>query len=214
MQILTTLLMKDQRLLRRDKRGVVSVFFFTALVSLILFFGLGSLKIEKGIVLPIIIWLSTFFGGTLQLNRTFDYEREESVMEGLKMLPNVMSNIYLSKFIINTIALFTVLIFATFFSCILFNYSENFSFLLPISLGALGMSAIGTTFSSMVMSHHKKDIILPTLLYPLMVPIVIAVIKAMSATVVDNLPWLKIIIAFDVVYVTASYMMFESIVEE
>lgn len=214
MRILTTLLIKDLTLIFRDKRGIMSVLFFTALVSLLLFFSLGALPIDRGTIVMAVIWLSTLFGGTLQLNRTFDYEREESVLDGLKMIPGVMGKVYLSKFIVGTLMLFLVIVFATVFSCVLFNYSGGFRFLLPVTLGAVSMSALGTIFSSMVMTHHKKDSLLPALLYPLMAPIVIAVIKASDPAEANGIPWLNMIIAFDVMYLTASFLIFESIMDE
>lgn len=214
MRVLYTFLLKDILLVRRDKKGMISVFFFTALVSLLLFFGLGYQNIPEEVIVPSVVWLSTFFGGTLQLNRTFDHEREESVMEGLRLVPNAVSLVYLSKFLINTVMIFLVSLFAAFFAGLLFNYFQDFSFMLPIALGAVGMSVLGTALSSMVMGHHKKDIILPALLYPLMVPVVISVIKATEAGAGDNIPWLRIIIIFNVVYLAVSYMLFESIMDE
>jgi heme exporter protein B len=214
MKTVFTLLEKEWKLFFRDKRGLISIFLFTALVTLLLFFGLGHLGIAPQNAVPLVIWLSTLFGGTLQLNRTFDYEREEAVMEGLKMIPGIAGKIYLSKFIVNTITLFLVFIFATLLASLLFNYSGSLNFVLPIALGAISMSAIGTTFSSMFMTHHKKDIMLPTLFYPLIAPIVIAVIKASDITTPDIGAWLKIIIVFNILYITISYLVFEHIIEE
>lgn len=208
------LLKKERTLLFRDKRGIISTLFFTALVSLILFFGLGYFDFDKVLVVPNTVWLATLFGGTLQLNRTFDYEREESVMEGLKMIPGIAGRIYLSKFIINVLIISLLILFATLFTSLLFNYSGGFGFLLPVFLGSVCISAVGTTFSSMFMGHHKKDIMLPTLFYPLVAPIVVAVIKASSITTPDTAPWLKLIIAFIIIYVTVSYLVFESILGE
>lgn len=214
MRDIFALLLKEKRLIFRDKRGLIAILLFTALVSLLLYFGLGYFEIDSARVVPNVIWLSTLFGGTLQLNRTFDYEREEDVMEGLKMIPNIAGKIYLSKFIVNCLVLITILAFATFFTSLLFNYGKSYSFLLPILLGAISMSALGTAFSSMFMSHHKKDIMLPTLFYPLIAPVVIAVIKSTDTTTVETLPWIKLIIVFNILYITISYLLFESILEE
>ena len=214
MKLVTALLKKEQKLFLRDTRGLLTSLFFTALVSLLLFFGLGQLEFDKIAVVPNVVWLATLFGGTLQLNRTFDYERDELVMEGLIMVPDVAGAIYLSKFIVNCLVLVLVALSATFFSCILFNYTQGFGFLIPIMLGGICMSAVGTTFSSMFMTHHKKDIMLPTLFYPLMIPIIIAVIKAIDPTTANTTPWLKLIVAFSVLYTTASYLLFEHLLED
>lgn len=214
MRTFAALLMKDFLLARRDRKGMISVFFFTALVSLLLFLGLGFRNIPGEAIIPVVVWLSTFFGGTLQLNRTFDCECEELVMEGLRLVPGAVGRVYLSKFFLNTIMLFLVTVFAAFFTGLLFNYFQGFGFLLPIALGSVGMSALGTSLSSMVMGHHKKDILLPALLYPLMVPVVISVIKAMTAGMEASFPWMRIIIIFDIVYLSVSYMLFESMMDE
>lgn len=214
MKLLVALLKKEYILFIRDRKGFAGIFLFTALVTLLLYFGLGEFGLERELIIPNVVWLATIFGGTLQLNRTFDYEREESVMEGLKMVPDIAGNIYISKFLVNASALIVVMLFATLFSSILFNFGGPFSFLLPVFLGTISLSAVGTTFSSMFMQHHKKDIMLPTLFYPLIAPVVIAVIKAASLPTDAATGWLKIIIVFDVLYITVSYLVFDALLEE
>jgi len=194
-----TLLSKERRLLARDRKGILSILLFTALVVLLLFFGLSHFEIEREGLLPNIVWLATLFGGTLQLNRCFDYEREGAVMEGLKMIPNIAGSIFFSKFFINTVVILFIAFFATILASVLLNYSGDFLFLIPITLGAIGMSAVGTTFSTMFIGHHKKEILLPTLFYPLITPLVIAVIKASDSSTLETLAWLKMIVAFNVI---------------
>lgn len=214
MQAYLALLKKERKLLLRDKMGLLSMLFFTALVSIILYFGLGYFGIDKQSIVPNVIWLAVIFGGTIQLNRTYDHERDESVMVGLKMIPDIAGKIYLSKFIVNMLILLLLIAFATLFTSVLFNYSGTFSFLLPVSLGAIGISAVGTVFSSMFMDHHKKDIMLPTLFYPLIAPIVIAVIRAADAATLNSGLWLKVIVVFNILYITASYLIFDHILED
>jgi heme exporter protein B len=79
-------------------------------------------------------------------------------------------------------------------------------------LGLLGLTAVGTTFSTMVMVHHKRDILLPTIFYPLIAPLSIIVIKAMAGDV-NAVAWMKLLLAFDVIYVTASVLVFDKMME-
>jgi len=90
--------------------------------------------------------------------------------------------------------------------------------LLPIVLfGTLGIATIGTLFSTMAAATRARELLLPVLVFPLLVPVVIAAVRATSnllAPSVNEPPWLGLIIAFDVIFLSVSLLTFEYIVEE
>lgn len=210
------LIRKEWILTLRQKHMFLSLLMFSTLVILLIYFGLDVLDVKPAGVVPSVIWLAVVFGGTLQLNRTYDFERDEDVLDGMRMIEGVATPFFLSKFFMNLLVLFIIMIFSSFVSAILFDYPIlNYagSVFIPLILGVIGMASIGTTFSTMVMAHHKRDILLPTVFYPLIAPLSIAVIKSMQVDAIDSGAWLKIVLAFDVIYVTASLLVFDKMME-
>ncbi len=209
------LIKKELLLLNRQRHLFISLLLFSALIILLIYFGTEVLEARPAALVPSVIWLVCVFGGTLQLNRTYDFERDEDVLDGMRLIKGVATPFYLSKFIVNLAMLIIITVFSVFVATLLFNYPifANIGHItIPLILGLVGLTAVGTTFSTMVMAHHKRDILLPTIFYPLVAPLSVAVIKAMGGGI-DNAAWLKILLAFDIIYVTASLLVFDKIME-
>lgn len=209
------LIKKEWVLSTRQKSLFLSLLLFSTIVILLVYFALEVLDVKPMGVVPPIIWLAIVFGGTLQLNRTYDFERDEDVLDGMRLVKGIATPFYLSKLTINILNLVIIAIFSTFIASLLFDYpllSEGGRMFLPIALGLLGIASVGTTFSTMVMVHHKRDILLPAIFYPLIIPLSIAVIKS-TGNDADGSLWFKILLAFDIIYVTASLLVFDRIME-
>lgn len=210
------LIIKEWLLTRKQKHLFLSLLLFSTLVIMLLYFGLEALEYRPPVVVPSIIWLAIVFGGTLQLNRTYDFERDEDVLCGLGLIRGIATPFYLSKLLVNLSMLIAIAAYSLFIGALLFTYplfSEFGKIFLPLTLGIIGLAAVGTTFSTMFIAHHKKDILLPTIFYPLIAPLSVAVIKSMLAAPADAAAWIKILIAFDVIYITASLLVFDKMIE-
>lgn len=210
------LTIKEWLLMKRQKALFLSLLLFSTLVVMLVYFGLEALEYRPPAVVPSVIWLAIVFGGTLQLNRTYDFERDGDVLDGLSLIRGIATPFYLSKFSVNLLMLVLIAAYSSFIAALLFTYpliSETGRIFLPLALGIVGLSAVGTTFSTMFIAHHKKDILLPTIFYPLIAPLSIAVIKATLAAPADAASWIKILIAFDLIYVTASILIFDKMME-
>ncbi|MBI2091462.1 MAG: heme exporter protein CcmB [Deltaproteobacteria bacterium] len=210
------LIKKEWILAGRQKAVFLSLLLFSTLVILLIYFGLEVLEVKPKGIVPPVIWLAIVFGGTLQLNRTYDFERDEDVLDGMRLIPDIATQFYLSKFAVNFLMLAIITVFSSFVASILFDYplfTELRNIIPPLFLGLLGLTAVGTTFSTMVMVHHKRDILLPTIFYPLIAPLSIAVIKSMQPEYLDAASWFKILLVFDIIYVTASLLVFDKMME-
>jgi heme exporter protein B len=91
--------------------------------------------------------------------------------------------------------------------------------LLVILLGSIGYVAVGTLLSSMAVQTRTRDVLLPILLFPVVVPILIAAVKASGgyltgAKMDEILPWLNLLIAYDVIFTAIAFMVFDYVVEE
>jgi heme exporter protein B len=86
-------------------------------------------------------------------------------------------------------------------------------------LGTIGLAAVGTLFAAMAVSTRAREIMLPLLLFPVSVPVLIAATKA-TAQVMDGAgptaaaPWLRLLLAFDLIFTTVAFLGFEYVLEE
>jgi heme exporter protein B len=100
----------------------------------------------------------------------------------------------------------------------LFNVPLFTGTLLPIVLlGTLGVATIGTLFSAMAAATHAREILLPILVFPLIVPVVIGAVRATGSLMIpaaNEPPWLGLIAAFDVIFLSISLLLFEYVIEE
>jgi heme exporter protein B len=91
--------------------------------------------------------------------------------------------------------------------------------LLVILLGSIGYVAVGTLLSSMAVQTRTRDVLLPIMLFPVILPVLLAAVKASGGflqhlEIQSILPWLNILIVYDVVFTAVSFMVFDFIVEE
>ncbi len=206
----------------RSKELILSMCLFSFLVLIIFSFAFGTeLKSLKSII-PGILWVAFIFSSLLGLSRSFGMERDRGTLPGLLLCPVSPWEIFLAKMIGTLIfttimELFTLLIFTVL-------YNQNLlQFILPlvlvILLGTLGFSTIGTIFSAMSSTTRARDVILSILVFPISIPVIIASVKA-TGLILDGrsiqaiYSWLKILVAFDLVFLLLAYLTFGFIMEE
>jgi heme exporter protein B len=172
------------------------------------------------LITPGILWVALTFGGVIGLNRIFIVEKENSRLEGLMLCPVDRAIIYWGKLAGSFTFMLAVAIVVTPIFLALFNLPMFLPGLaLIIILATLGFAAVGTLFSALAVNTRARDIMLPILFLPVVVPVIIAAVKATALILVgrpwaDMLIWLKIIIAFDIIYLVVATLVFEFVVEE
>lgn len=171
---------------------------------------------------PGVIWASALLSSILSLTRSFASEREDDRIHGLLLAPVDRGTIYLAKLFANVVFLFlveavTLGAFGLFFAI---DLAPALPSLLPvIALGTIGISAVGTLFSAMAVNTRARESLLPLLLFPVLTPILLAVLEytrvglSASGEAIGG-HWLGSLIAFDVIFVAAGWMLFEYVVEE
>ncbi|MEO2044749.1 MAG: heme exporter protein CcmB, partial [Nitrospinaceae bacterium] len=157
-----------------------AMFIFALLVILIFIFSVNLSVVEASEVGPGILWVAFLFSGTIGLNRSFALEKENGCLMALMLMPADRTAIYFGKLISNFVfltimELFILPLFMIFFNIDLLEHL--FPLLIVIFLGTLGFCALGTLLSSLASNLKTREIMLPILLYPLLVPIVIAVVR-------------------------------------
>jgi heme exporter protein B len=193
---------------------------FALLVILIFNFAIELQPNLRSTITPGVLWVTLAFAGTLGLNRSMAIEKDRGCLDGLLLAPVDRSAIYFGKAISNLAFMLIVAIVVLPIYSILYNLNLfNPGLLLVILLGSTGYVAVGTLLSSMAVQTRTRDVLLPVLLFPVIVPILLAAVKA-SGGFLQNIPlneirpWLNILIAYDVIFTAIAYMVFDYIVEE
>jgi heme exporter protein B len=154
------------------------------------------------------------------LNRSMAMEKDRGCLDGLLLAPIDRSAIYFGKTIGNLVFMFTVeLIVLPVYSAL---YNTNLfqpGLLLVILLGSLGYTSVGTLLATMAVQTRTRDVLLPILLFPLVIPVLIAAVKSSSGflqgiDMAEITPWLNLLLVYDVIFTAIAFMVFDFVVEE
>ena len=212
--------LKDIRTELRTKEIFSSMSVFSLLVVMVFVFALpGKLK-EAGDVAPGLLWIAFTFAGVLGLNRSFINEKDRGSLEGLLLAPAERSAIFYGKALGNfTFIIVVELLLSPIFS-LLFNFSVLRVELLPVLLlGTIGFAEIGTLFAAMAVNTRAREVLLPVLFFPIMLPVIIAASQS-TAAILTNRPFeeigsaLGLMFFFDLIFLVVPAMLFELVLEE
>lgn len=190
-----------------------------ALLVLVIFNFAFDLHVDnKSAVAPGALWVAFIFASLLGLGRTIAAEREQGSMDRLLLCPVDRKAIYLAKLLGNLLFIGVVEIIALPVYAALFDVPLFAGSLIPIVLlGTLGIAIIGTLFATMAAATRARELLLPILVFPLIVPVVIGAVHATEALLVptSNEPsWLGLIISFDIIFLSVSMLTFQYVIEE
>lgn len=215
-----TILWKDLTAEARSREIFSGMFVFSLLVILIFNFAFELRRAELASLAAGVLWVTFGFAGVLGLNRSFVLEKDRGSLEGLLLSPVDRGAIYLAKMLGNLIFILVVEVIVVPLFAFVSNLPLPFLALLPVLLlGTLGFSAVGTVFAAMATSTRTREVMLPILLFPIVVPVVIAAVKATEAilggrelSVVGD--WLRLLLSFDVIFVVVAFLTFEYVIAE
>jgi len=211
---------KDLAAELRSRELLSSMLVFALLVILIFNFALElDIQAQRSVTAGV-LWVTFSFAGTLGLNRSMASEKDRGCLDGLLLAPVDRSTIYFGKVIANLV--FMLIVEAIVLPVYSFLYQVNLflpGLLLVILLGSIGYVVVGTLLAAMTVQVRTRDILLPILLFPLVLPVLIAAVKASSGYLsgyafAEILPWLNLLIVYDVVFVALALMTFDFVVEE
>jgi heme exporter protein B len=212
------ILWKDVRYELRSKQMWTGMGLFAILVLVIFNFAFDLRVDNKAAVAPGVLWVAFVFASMLGLGRTIAAEREKGSMDRLLLCPVDRKAIYLAKLLGNMLFIGVVEIVALPIFAALFDIPLFVGVFLPVVfLGTLGIAAVGTLFSAMAAATQARELLLPILVFPLIVPIVIGAVRvtgSLMVPVANEPPWLGLIAAFDLIFLSVSMLTFEYVVEE
>ena len=204
----------------RAREIIVSVLVFTLLVIIIFNFAFGTTREVMDLTAPGMLWVTFAFAGVLALNRSFIMEKEEGCIEGLVVAPVSREIIYTGKMLSSLFFMLIIEVVALPIFAFLFNLAVlTPEIIVTTLLATIGFVACGTLFSALAVKTRARELVLPILFLPVVVPVIISAVKASSLALAGEswaamASWLQIIIAFDIVFLVISIWIFDFVIEE
>jgi heme exporter protein B len=205
----------------RSRDRLVAMTVFSVLVITILYFSAPPGPDPASRThLPGLFWIAVVFASVLGLNRSFALELENEALSGLALTPADRGWIFLGKATASLVLLMTVVVLTAFVFGLFFGID-----LVPIALpafgvatlGCIGLSSIGTLFAAIAVRTTYREVMLPLLLLPLLLPVVLSAVRATGALLDgDALPFssVQLLLVTDGVFLIVSFLSFEYVLDE
>jgi len=213
---------KDLRIEFRTRSAFFSAVVFSLLAIVIFYFAWDATAVAAIDLAPGVLWVIFTFSGLLGMHRSFGVEQPDRAIDGLIAAPVSRESIFLGKAIASLVFIVAVQVIAIPAVGLFYNLPLS-GVALPLAvialLAAIGLVAVGTLFSAMAVNTRLAELLLPMLALPFFVPIVLpaaqATARLMSGRPVgDAVAWLKLLIAFDIVFVVACTLAYPYTLEE
>jgi heme exporter protein B len=206
----------------RTREAAGSMALFSLLVVVIFGFCFETQKVDLERLAPGMLWVAFSFSGVLGLGHSFSTERLRGSLQALALSPVDRSALFLGKMAGNvlllsavqivTVPVFSILLHVPVLACLP-------QLALVTFLATVGFSAVGTLLSALATSSRMREMLLPILLYPIWIPILLAAVRATGDVLtgkglIEAWGWLRLILAFDLIFVTVGVFLFDQILEE
>lgn len=213
---------KDLSIEFRTRTAFFSALLFALLGLVIFYYAWDPTAVSAIDLAPGVLWVIFTFSGLLGLNRSFSLEAADRAIDGLLASPVSRESIFLGKALANlvfigAVQLVAIPALAVFYNLPLLHIAPP---LLAIALlAAIGLVAVGTLFSAMAANTRLAELLLPMLALPFFMPIVMAAAQSTSRLlsgrpVAEAAAWIKLLLAFDIVFVVACTLAYPFTVED
>lgn len=214
---------KDLKVELRSREIVYTMAFFAAL--LVVIFSVSFIREARSIpnVIPGMLWVAVAFAGTIGVGRAFDRERENETMRALLLSPAPRLSVFLGKAAAICALIFAVEIVVTPLLTLFLNaplFERPDIVFAALFGGGLGFSVVATVFAAMLLRTRARDVLLPVILYPILVPLFIAGTRCVGAALkpIPDLEaaryWLTFLGIYDALFLVISLWTFEDLVIE
>lgn len=215
------ILKKDILMEIKSKEVLNSMLVFALLVTVVFSFVFEPGSQTKNEVVGGIFWVAVVFSGLLGLGKTIVSEVQGGNLEALLLSPVDRSAIFFGKFLSNFIFLLVMEVillplFTVFYSI---NILTHYKIIIIMIIATYGFSLLGTLFSIISVRTKTREIMLPLMLLPLIVPIILGAILSFNVFILGNPEeeasnWITLITAFDIIFTAVIFAIFSLIIEE
>jgi heme exporter protein B len=221
---------KDLLTERRAKAAFNAMAFFAGLVLFTFGVALGPDVPARGAgegtllqqLSPGLLWVAILFAGVLAVDRSFQLELDRGGLDGLRLYPGARQAVYFGKLAANLAVMLVMEVLLVPFAAILYGldlWSRLPALGAVAVLATLGFASMGTFYAALTANIRARQVLLPLLLFPILIPVVLAAVKA-TTLVLRGDPmhelgaWVKLLGAADVLFLTVCTLTFEYVIEE
>lgn len=212
---------KDLTTERRSKAGFNAVVSLGVTILVLFGFALGPDAQMLRDAAAGALWLAVLFAGVLAFNRSYQVELDGGALESLLLYPGARWAIFAGKFIANLIFVLAMLVVVTAVGIVLFQVRippDWPSIVVIMLLGVVGLVALGTFYAAMSSRSRAREVLLPLLLYPMLIPVLLASMEATKAFLHGDLmqqagAWMQMLGLFDIIFLIATFLAFEHVIE-
>jgi heme exporter protein B len=213
---------KDLTAERRSKATLNGVAFLAAIMLLLFGFAFGAdpAAFEGGGAG--MIWLTVLFSGVLAFNRSYERELDQGALETLLLYPGDTRSIFLGKLLANLG--FVLFVVAVLLPAAVLLYGlpigrAPLAIIAVVLLGTFGFVTLGTFYAAMASRLRAREVLLPLLLFPMLVPLLLAAVQATNALLGGDamgyaLPWIRVLVVFDVIFFLVALQCFAHVIED
>lgn len=215
-----SILQKDLRAEMRSKEAINASFSFALVILLLFSFAFDPTADTTREISGGLLWIVFAFAGAMILNRSFARELPNDCLDALIASPIPGSALFLGKALANVLLLLAVEavcfpVYGLFYNV---RWAERFwPLLLVVALGTWGIAVIGTVFSALTVNLRLREVMLPLLVYPMMIPCLMAAMKLTNQLVggdpldAEAMISMRFLIGFDVIYTSLALMLVETV---
>lgn len=229
------LVTKDMRVELRGRDTLPPMIAFAVTVTLLLAFAAPDVtEVTEPTRLPVgtvafvdvaaaFFWITVLFAGLIGFGRTFEVERDDGAIDSMLLVPLDRSGLFLSKALANLAFIGIVELFVLPLFALLFGFELGagwFTLILVVALVDIGFVALGTLFASVAAQTRSRELVLPILALPALVPLFLAAFELTSDLLggdgleaVASRGWFGILLGFDVIFSIAAALAFEFVID-
>lgn len=217
----TVILAKELRLELRTRELLTATVVFVLIVIVMFSYAFEPTAAESRRYGPGLLWIAFLFAGSLMLHPSFAREQSNETLDALRLAPISNFAILLGKMAANFIFLAIAEIILVPVFGVLYNVSLGGiagRLVIVLTLGTLGLIIAGTVFAAISAHSRMRELMLPLLMLPVLAPLLVAAVEATASLLADtpvlDRAWVAFLAAFDIVFMTASWLTSDFLVEE
>ncbi len=221
MSVFLAILWKDLVTEWRSRDRITAMLLFSLLVVVIFHFSLpGGATRQTQATAPGLLWIAYVFAALLGLNRSFSLELENDALSGIALSPVERGWIFLGKAVSNWLILgaaqlVTGCVFALVFDVDLAPIAFRLAGV--VALGSLGICSVGTLFAAVAVRTRFREVMLPLLLLPLLVPVLLGAVRATASLIETGAVGfgpVQLLLVTDATYLIVSWLVFDYVLDE
>jgi heme exporter protein B len=213
---------KDLTAERRTKANFNAVVFLAGLILLLFGFALGPDHDALRNVAGGVLWLTVLFSGVLSFNRSYEQELENGALEMLLLYPGDRKSIFVGKLLANLAFVMLVEVVMVPAAALLYDipvWPVIGPLMAVLFLGTFGFVTLGTFYAAMASRLRAREVLLPLLLFPMLIPLLVGAVQATTAILSGDImneagTWIRLLIVYDIIFFIGAFYAFEYVIED